>query len=114
MQEDLPTINRGVITVIPRQPFYDWINSLDPKNPLSPEKMTEYNAYLIREDFVDPIQVVKKYYKAIFEEELFGMWTEEDDWPDKRTYKKFQEWFEVKVASMVFDLEKRGIVREIL
>jgi hypothetical protein len=110
--EELRTINRGVIVVIPKKPFYDWANYLDPEHPLSVESFDEHNAYLIKDDFSDIEKVVKKHFKLIFEEELFGMWTEEADWPKTRTFKVFKEWFDYHVSSVVYDLGRGGIIHD--
>ena len=56
--------------------------------------------------FIDADVVIKKYYKEIFETELFQMWTDENDWPPKITLKLFHEWFSVEISGWVYDLDK--------
>ena len=103
--ENLETINRGVIVVIPKMPFYDWVNKLDPENPVNPSDFEEHNSYLVRDNIDDLEKLIKKYYKIIFENECFGMWTDPDDWPEKMTLNLFQKWFDYHISSVVYDLE---------
>ena len=107
--ENLPMVNRGVITVIPQKPFYHWINYLDPEHPIGADDFKEYNSYLVTDNIIDPLKVLKKHYKIIFESELLGMWIDDSDWPQRRSFKVFNEWFECKVSSVTFDLGKGGI-----
>lgn len=44
--EDIQAINRSVITIVLREPFFAWINSLDPENPITPQNFPERTAYL--------------------------------------------------------------------
>jgi hypothetical protein len=48
----------------------------------------------------------------IFEFELFAWYTPEELWPKNRTWKMFQEWFEVEINSEVFDLVEGEIEKE--
>jgi hypothetical protein len=99
--------SRSAAIIIPKQPFVDWANSLE----------EEENKYLI-EDFKSDCTVillpeidsdehadtiVKNLYKNIFEVELSGWTTDENEWPRNRKYEMFLEWFEVEYHSMVFD-----------
>lgn len=96
------TINRTAITIIPKKPYIDWANSFEDgvgyeksyiTTLLIPDKYDEFNyeTYL------------KKIYDQIFEEELEAWMADEDDWPKKRTYKMFKEWFEVICSDMIWD-----------
>jgi len=111
--EDLPMVNRGVITVIPQKPFYDWINYLDPEHPMEPDHFKEYNSYLITDEILDITKVLKKRYKIIFESELLGMWLDENNWPQRRTFKVFNDWFDCKLSAVVYDLGKEGIYKKV-
>jgi len=108
--EDIQVLNRSVIIIIPRQPFFEWVNSLDPENPMTSENFTERTAYLIK--VTDNLEsAVKKQYAIIFESELNGMWTDPNDWPKDRSFNVFKEWFTWHIGSLVFDLEKGPIVK---
>ena len=101
-------INRGAITIVPKDPFYDWVDSTDPQHPF-PREMKSFNTYLIEDDFVEEEKMIKKYFKQIFENELLGMWTDPNDWPKVRSFKVFKEWFDYYVSGLVMDLRRRGI-----
>ena len=45
-----------------------------------------------------------KNYKQLFEEELEGQWTDENDWPEKRSFKLFNDWFSYEISDLVVDL----------
>ena len=45
-----------------------------------------------------------KNYKQLFEEELEGQWTDENDWPEKISFKLFNEWFSYEISDLVVDL----------
>ena len=102
-------INRGTIVIVPKKPYYDWSNALTPELLITEETIQEHNAYLVKESIEDVEEVVKKYYKDIFENELLEMWTDEADWPNKRTFKLFNEWFSYYVCAVTYDLGKEGI-----
>lgn len=34
------------------------------------------------------------------------------EWPQKRNYKMFKEWFQIDFSSMVYDMEKRPVSKE--
>ncbi|MCW2120841.1 hypothetical protein [Flavobacterium sp. 7A] len=97
-------INRSAITINYKQPFVDWTNGLTPEIQMSDQVAQEATTYLVKGDFDDADKYIKKYYKKIFEEELEGHWTDEEDWPKKRTFKLFNEWFSYGVSELVIDL----------
>lgn len=108
--EDIKVLNRGVIIITPRQPFFEWVNSLDPENPMTSKGFTERTAYMIK--VTDNLEsAVKKQYAIIFESELNGMWTDPNDWPKDRSFNVFKKWFEWDIGSLVFDLEKGPILK---
>ena len=101
-------VNRSVIIVRPKLPYIEWANSFDDDGPKlnSDEPFSEYTIYLV-DDVVyqsDFEKVLKKYYKEIFEYELFSWHTEEDDWPQQRDMQSFRKWFSVESHSEIIDL----------
>ncbi|MEL6536106.1 MAG: hypothetical protein AAFQ98_11870 [Bacteroidota bacterium] len=102
--EEPLTANRGMITIIPKQPFFDWFNKLAPDMPVQLEEFKENNGYLVSGDFSNWEKVLKDNHRAIFDNELWGMWTEPADWPVPRTFPLFKEWFDWKVSALVYDL----------
>ena len=111
----LPTINRGVLLIVPRQPFYDWSNALTPDaKPINPSDVNDYNSYLLEDELFlnDPKKELKKYWKPIFMEELYGQWTDESTYP-KLSWNLFTEWFDFYRSSMVRDLTDEPLYTEI-
>jgi hypothetical protein len=47
---------------------------------------------------------IKLFYKIIFDNQLQGWWTDEKDWPLKRDFTMFKEWFDIELHSIVQDL----------
>ncbi|MCB9231209.1 MAG: hypothetical protein H6581_06085 [Bacteroidia bacterium] len=113
-ENGLSLVNRGVLTVSPRSPFYTWSADLTPDLELPAAEMNYSTAYLIR-DNIGPgsiERVVKKHFQHIFENELSGQWEDEEDWPQERTWELFNEWFEWRFSEMVFDLESDELMKE--
>jgi len=104
---NMQIINRSAITLKYKKPFIDWHNNLMPGVPYTENMSSESSTtYLIPDFKSNAAAVIKKYYKEIFETELFQMWTDENDWPPKITLKLFHEWFNVDISAWVYDLDK--------
>lgn len=108
-----PTINRISVMVTPKKPFYTWEASVFPGSPTT-EDRTEFGAYLVQENdrAIDIKTALKHDWKWIFENELFGICTDESRWPKTLTWKKFTEWFEVKMGTIVLDLSPEPLIIE--
>lgn len=105
-------INRSILTVRAKEPFLHWLNSLpDPEKYTLDEVNSDQSAFLLPEYEADDKKenLLKKYYKPIFEEKLNGWWQDPDAWPPKRDLKTFKKWFDVEFHSVVFDLVDRPI-----
>ena len=106
-------LNRTAVTIVPRQPYADWANSIDdnwPKYDLA-DPDNEYSVYLIDEtgDNIAARRIVQRRCADIFEHELAAWCGNEDLWPLKRAWRTFKQWFEVQINSMVIDLGKRPL-----
>jgi len=55
---------------------------------------------------------LRRNYRTMFERELWSWWTDETVWPEKRTFREFKRFFNIRVHSMVFDMGKGPVVRE--
>jgi hypothetical protein len=101
-------INRSLVILKPKQPFVDWVQTLDDEDKdLTLEQLTEDStAYLIPELWQDSDQqeLLESYCDVLFEGQLAGWWNDEAVWPQKRDLKMFLDWFEVEFHSLVFDL----------
>ena len=109
----LPDVNRAVLIVRPRQPFLDWIDSVEStlpeeeRTPITLDELVEgATAYLIPviEDAEDLVNVLSDAWPEIFEGELASWYADDEDWPRQRTREMFDDWFDVALHDMVFDL----------
>ena len=106
-----PIVNRVVILIKPKKPFIDWAKYVDTEDELTDEHIEEvfdgYSAYLLKdaEDDDEFEKIIRKEYSKIFENELAGWSQDESEWPQKRSYKVFKEWFEIITSLMVFDTD---------
>lgn len=101
-----PTINRSLLLVLPKQPFYDWSNALFPGlSETNATEMQEHNSYLLEDELFldDPKKELKKYWKNIFINELFGQCTDQSTYPNL-TWELFTQWFNFYRSSIITDL----------
>lgn len=113
-----PIINRDIILVKAKKPFIDWAKYANTDSKL-PDKEIEkvfsgHNAYLIKEtDDDDEFErVIKREAGNIFVNELLSWSLDESEWPAKRSYKVFREWFEITSSVMVYDTDISVLERE--
>ena len=112
-----PDINRAAMVVRLKKPFIDWLVYSSKKynglgRELRPEEIKtdgfdSKHVYLV--PAYDKIEKYEKYIKKhcteIFEEELFGWYTDPEMWPKDRSWKVFKEWFDYEIHTMVFDTD---------
>ena len=112
--ENLPTINRNVLIVLPTENYLEWAR----KNPdedltLNLEELTaDSTAYLIPEQEANAESWLKRNYKTIFEVELNGWCLDPSLWPKDRSMKTFRKFFRVYYCSSLIDLGNGPINRE--
>lgn len=106
-------INRAVLIVRPKKPFLDWAAQLDDSG-LLPDVEGEQTVYLIPDygDDTGARAILRKVYREVFENELFGWHTDESAWPTRRDFKTFREWFTIALHSVVEDLCDYEIIDE--
>ncbi|RYZ56117.1 MAG: hypothetical protein EOO14_12605 [Chitinophagaceae bacterium] len=107
-------INRNGFSLVPKQPFIEWMQRLE-GNSLFPVEITETPVYLLAEkESNEAVEAwLKKNFDTVFRRQLESWHTDEKEWPKNRTYKMFSEWFDVKHHSMVFDLEDFPVDKDI-
>lgn len=99
-------VNRMAVVVFLREPFIDWLNSINPDNPVWVESLAERgNVYLIPEfsDMVEAQAHVEDIFDEIFANELAEWHPDSSLWPADRTYDMFMEWFDLVFDVAVFD-----------
>ncbi|MFW6180113.1 MAG: hypothetical protein ACOC8N_00085 [Spirochaetota bacterium] len=74
----------------------------------------ERTVYLIPDlvDYEDAWESIREVYEEIFENELFGWYTDPAAWPQDRTFEMFLEWFDVEIHSVIEDLCGYELVNE--
>jgi hypothetical protein len=103
-------INRSAISLKPLQPFIDWHNAIYPDSKIDESFFNEVNIYLINNSNFDDIEAyLKKKFDRYFMMELDGWHTNKKEWPQRRTYKVFKEWFRIDISTAVYDLEKKPV-----
>jgi hypothetical protein len=101
-------INRSLMVVKAKQPFLDWVRSVDDaaENLELKDVQDDSSAYLVPEceTFEEQMAVVLWCWDVVFEEELYSWFTDEDMWPIERSPEMFIDWFDIEFHSMVSDL----------
>jgi hypothetical protein len=109
-------VNRTAVTVIPRQPYADWANSIDDDGPKydRTDPINEYTVYLIDDTGSTPAaqRLVQRHCRYIFEHELAAWCGDEDRWPPRRDWRTFKKWFDIQINSLVVDLSKHPLIIE--
>jgi hypothetical protein len=102
------SINRAAIVVRPLTPWLDWAASLDDGPLANSDDLC--SVYLVDADENEsPDQILRRNFVLIFEEQLASWHLNEDDWPARRTFALFQQWFTAEVVDLVIDLEQGPI-----
>lgn len=106
-------INRNALVVKPTPAFWNWFKEND-KDFTEPQLPVKHSIYLINEKDSDDetAKWLKKNFDRIFINELEGWITDKEYWPKKRTYKMFNEFFEIEFNSMVMDLENEPVIKD--
>jgi hypothetical protein len=106
--ETLTSIDRCAIIVRARQPFLEWLQSVDP----SADRFSLSDLNSEQRIYLTPDADVEAHYLAIFEKELVTWWNAASDWPADLTWELFEQRFDYEVASVVTDCGQRPIKRE--
>lgn len=102
------TLNRSALVVTPKQPFLEWLHSIDPSS--HDLKMTDLRSdpsvYLFTDcsDDTELTPYLKEACEEIFEQELESWDRMEETWPKDRSFEAFQRWFDYSIHRMIFDL----------
>ena len=109
-------LNRIAVVVIAREPFLEWLRSVDPSSRelTLPDINAEPTVYLLPECESDAgaAKLVRLFAKDIFTHALDGWWREPRHLPKSMTWPLFEKWFEWRVHSMVLDLVESKLTRE--
>ena len=112
------TVNRGLVTLLPRQPALDWIMRVDPNPPQMTlaELREEPDSFLVSQRSIettgDAERWVHRRWKMFFELFLHDWYTDESWWPKTRSLKMFKQWFDVQYSPMVWDLADEPLAHD--
>ncbi len=104
------TLNRSLIILRHKQPFFDWLTSVDPDPSLTLANMEDdSDTFLIPgEQLIDSESSaqmwVEQRWAGLFDHMLTSWITDKDAWPKKRSLQMFRQWFAIEYHSMVWDL----------
>ncbi len=108
----LSMINRCAILIRYKEPFLKWAEALNGARPEDPNG----NVYLAEETENGTREEVRlllrKYWREIADEEFYGWWTEEKDWPELKTVRDFEKYFHWEYRELVGDLSDTTILHD--
>lgn len=100
-------VNRNAVILKIKEPFINWISKIAPE--VEEDEIRTPDIFLINETIEDIEPWVRKKFEKFFSHQL-EIWTSDKrQWPSKRTYKMFKEWFNFEVSEMVYDFEKEPV-----
>ncbi len=108
------SINRSVLIIRRKKPFYDWLAVMDPNDRNLMEE-SEHDVYLLP-DFDEVSQMekwLKKNFDSLFCDQLNNWYTDENVWPQARNFKMFNEWFDYSLHTMIYDTQEGKIRKDI-
>ncbi len=105
----MESINRFAVVIHPLRPFMEWVNrpAVRGTDELIPLEALQEDATVILTPEMDTTDAalnwLKNHKPQLFEMELESWCTDRSTWPEKRTARLFDEWFDLEVHTMVFD-----------
>jgi len=104
-------INRSAIILTAKQPFLDWYLKMYPEDLDYEDEIKKAAIYLI-DDKIDDINTwLKKKFDKFFMLALEDWCTDKKKWPQNRNYKMFNLWFRADTSDLIYDLEKRPVLK---
>ena len=107
-------INRMAVVLLPTEAYLDWTKTCpdaDPNTALD-RLQREATVYLLPQTEGDLEKQLRRHFKPMLNEELFAWYQDETCWPKDMSFRTFSKFFNVQVASMVFDLGKGAILKD--
>jgi hypothetical protein len=71
----------------------------------------DIDIYLVDDNINDLEKFLKKKFDKLFKMVLEDWHTNKKEWPQKRNYKMFKQWFRIEISEMIYDLEKKPILK---
>lgn len=109
-------INRSVFLLLPREPFWNWLCSLEGLDLTGyslADIQADANAYLVNpcDDREALWQEIEPQLESLFAAELADWCDDESQWPDLHP-DIFTEWFDIHLSPILTDLSAKDIERE--
>ncbi len=105
-------INRCVVTLKPKKPLIEWVNTLEEVE--KPDVWDfEGGTYLLDEQETEEslLAEIGKRAVVMLENEL-SVWTEDENlWPENRNHELLEQMFELHIAIAAFDLGQDDLLR---
>ena len=107
-------INRIAAVVTPRASYLSWARSLyEAGAPQIDDVPAEDLAFVfLLEEIENTDRLLRRHWAWIFEEILSSWCADRKLWPRKRTLAMFQDWFEIRLVDLVFDLANKPLIHE--
>ena len=96
-------IDRSALIVRPKKPFKDWLTQMDAARDY--DVTQDADVYLIP-DFLEDKPAEKwlsENFDAIFCDQCNNWYTDENHWPQKRTFSMFKQWFDYSIHLTILD-----------
>jgi hypothetical protein len=110
------TINRFAVVIKPKQPFVDWLHSVDAdsRDITLEDVMEDSSVYLLpQRDYEDDmLEVLRMTSREIFSQELAAWFEDLEIWPRDLSFGAFRRWFEFEIHSMVIDLSDEPLLHD--
>ncbi len=103
-------INRSVVVVKPRQPFFEWVIEHDAYGVVQPGSLHDLQQdclVVLVPDSQQPgqeLDFLEPFKPRLFEMQLDAWFTDPRTWPATRDAREFDRWFDLEVHTMVWDL----------
>ena len=112
------TVNRFAVIVRPGEPYIEWAAQVfeEPHAKVRKELAEgEPSIYLLPESSAPDLShptVLRSHWQGIFKEELSDWCPDEATWPKHRSEALFRAWFQLTLATLVYDLGKEPLKTE--
>ena len=106
-------VRRSALVLKPKQPFKDWLVSLD-SGDIKVDITNNSDVYLLP-DFEELKQIeswLKRNYDQIFCDQMNNWYVDDSVWIQNRTYRIFKEWFDYSIHTMIWDTMDIPIEKE--
>lgn len=105
-------LNRSAIILKYKKPFINWVNLNGREKFTTAEINSESQIYLIdKYDNEEQLtKILKRHYRYCFKNELSSWNPDKTRLPKVITWKSFNEWFDIKVVSLISDLGTEPII----